>query len=479
MLTLGRELDSGELIILSTEDRRQGTYIVGVNGTGKTILLLNIALSDIEAGDGLCFLDPHGDAIEALLSHIPPERKDDVILFDPADIQFPFGLNLFECPDISDPRLVDLVCSEVVGTFKKLYAESWGPRLEDILRHAALTVLYNPGSTMLDLHLMLVDESYRQALLNNVPDPLVTQYWELIFPKQKKEAREWLSSSYNKIGRFLANPLIRNIVSQPQSSFNLSTIMNEGKILLVNLAKGKIGEDNSSLLGSVLVGKILIAALSRTEIAFEERRPFHLIVDEYHSFATESFPTLQSEARKFRIDTIVAHQYRDQLDLLNKGSTLNVGNLIFFRLTGRDALELSAQFDNTPPEPEPERQPMLYRTSREGVYRTGDKTEYVIVPGKPRPYSDVAYEMANRLTNLANFECYCKLIKDGKLTEHQLKTEPLTKPEDHKIVADIRHCSRRLSRGRKEVEKEIQEKINKLAEIETPKTFEVDDEGRN
>ena len=389
------------------------------------------------------------------------------------------GLNLFECPDISDPRLVDLVCSEVVGTFKKLYQESWGPRLEDILRHAALTVLYNPGSTMLDLHLMLVDEAYRQALLENVPDPLVKQYWELIFPKQKREMREWLSSSYNKIGRFLANPLIRNIVSQPQSSFNLSTIMNEGKILLVNLAKGKIGEDNSSLLGSVLVGKILIAALSRAEIVFEERRAFHLIVDEYHSFATESFPTVQSEARKFRIDTIVAHQYRDQLDLLNKGSTLNVGNFIFFRLTGRDALELSAQFDNTPPEPEPERQPMLYRTSREGVYRTGDKTEYVIVPGKPRPYGDVANEMANRLTNLANFECWCKLIKDGKLTEHQLITEPLPKLEDKKIAAEIRYSSRKLSRGRKEVEKEIHKKINKLAEIETPKTFEVDYEGRN
>lgn len=212
MLILGKETKNGEPVALSSQDRRQGTYIVGVNGTGKTILLLNIALSDIESGDGLCFLDPHGDAIEALLARIPQHRRDDVILFDPADIDYPFGLNLFECPDISDPRLVDLVCSEVVGTFKKLYQESWGPRLEDILRHAALTVLYNPGSTMLDLHLMLVDEDYRQALLNNVPDPLVRQYWELIFPKQKREMREWLSSSYNKIGRFLANPLIRMLI---------------------------------------------------------------------------------------------------------------------------------------------------------------------------------------------------------------------------------------------------------------------------
>jgi hypothetical protein len=172
LLRLGIDKETESPVELSLNDRKQGTYIIGVNGTGKTVLLLNIALSDIESGDGLCFLDPHGDAIETLLTLIPESRKNDVILFDPSDIDYPLGLNVFECPDISDPRLVDLVCSEVVGTFKKLYQEFWGPRLEDILRHATLTVLYNPGSTMLDLHLILVDEAYRKKLLKNVSDQL-------------------------------------------------------------------------------------------------------------------------------------------------------------------------------------------------------------------------------------------------------------------------------------------------------------------
>ena len=472
MLTLGTETENGTSITLSNNDRRQGTYIAGVNGTGKTVLLINTALSDARNGDGLCFLDPHGDATETLLKLMPKNRKKDIILFDPSDIDYPFGLNLFECQDISDPRLVDLVCSEIVGTFKKLYQDSWGPRLEDILRHSILTIVRNPGLTLLDLLLMLSSPIYRHKLLEGAKDPLIKNYWEKIFPWEPKEVREWLASSYNKIGRFLANPLIRNIVSQPKSSFNIKDIMNQGKILLVNLAKGKIGEDNSSLLGSVLVGKILIAALSRAEIPEDQRRPFHLIVDEYHSFATESFPTLQSEARKFRIDTMVAHQYRDQLDFLNKGSTLNVGNFILFRITGRDGLELTAQFDNTPPEAEPERQPMLHRTSREGVFRTGDRTEYILGEGKKRLYSDVAQEMANRLSNLPNYECWCKLIRNGELEEHHIKTEPLPKNENIGTAEDIKEASRKLARKREEVEKDVHNKMEYAEITFKPKEFE-------
>jgi len=368
--------------------------------------------------------------------------------------------------------LVDLVCSEIIGTFKKLYEASWGPRLEDILRHAILVVLFNPGATLLDLHLVLSSQTYRLKLLENVKDPIILHYWEKIFPKTLKEQQEWLSSSFNKIGRFLVNPLVRNIVGQSKSSFNIRDIMNEGKILLVNLAKGKIGEDNSSLLGSVLVGKILIAALSRAEIKQEERRQFHLIVDEYHSFATESFPTLQSEARKFAIDTMVAHQYRDQLDLLNRGSTLNVGNFIFFRLTGKDSLELSVQFDNTPPEPDLEPQPMLYPTSSEGVYRVGDRREYVMGKGKARLYSDVAQEMANRLSNLPNYECLCKLVKDGILAEYHIATEPLKKRKTPKMAKEIIENSRKLALSREEVEEEIKIKMSSEEIFTKPKDFE-------
>ena len=472
MLRLGLDKETKSPVELSPDNRRQGTYVTGVNGTGKTILLMNTALSDAENGDGLCFLDPHGDAVEALLALMPEHRKKDVIYFNPADIDYPFGLNLFECQDINDPRLVDLVCSEIIGTFKKLYEASWGPRLEDILRHAILVVLYNPGSTLLDLHLVLSSKEYRLKMLENVKDPIITQYWEKIFPKTNKEAQEWLASSFNKIGRFLVNALVRNIVGQPQSSFSIRDIMNQGKILLVNLAKGKIGEDNSSLLGSVLVGKILIAALSRAEIDQENRRQFHLIVDEFHSFATESFPTLQSEARKFAIDTMVAHQYRDQLDYLNKGSTLNVGNFIFFRITGIDSLELAIQFDNTPPVPDLEPQPMLYNTSQNGVYRVGDRREFVMAKGKPRMYSDVANEMANRLSNLPNYECWCKLIKDGRLVEHYIATEPITINKNPEMAQEIIKLSRNLARSRKEVENDIKTKMSN-AEVSTkPEAFE-------
>jgi len=472
LLRLGLDIETKSHVVLSPENRRQGTYVAGVNGTGKTILLMNAALSDAESGDGLCFLDPHGDAVDALLALMPEKRKKDVIYFNPADINYPFGLNLFECPDIEDPRVVDLVCSEIVGTFKKLYEASWGPRLEDILRHAILVVLYNPGSTLVDLHLVLSSRSYRQKMLENVRDPIITHYWDKIFPKKEKEAQEWLSSSYNKIGRFLVNSLIRNIVGQPRSSFNIKDIMNDGKILLVNLAKGKIGEDNSSLLGSVLVGKILIAALSRAEMEQESRRQFHLIVDEYHSFATESFPTLQSEARKFSIDTIVAHQYRDQLDYLNKGSTLNVGNFIFFRITGKDSLELATQFDNTPPLPDLEPQPKLYPTSDEGVYRIGERREYVMGRGKARMYSDVAQEMANRLSNLPNYECWCKLVEDGQLVEHHIATEPIKRVINPETAKEIIENSRKLASGREEVENSIKSKMDTGNIIFRPEAFE-------
>jgi hypothetical protein len=215
------------------------------------------------------------------------------------------------------------------------------------------------------------------------------------------------------------------------------------------------------LLGSVLVGKILIAALSRADVPKEQRTPFHLIVDEYQSFATHSFPTLQSEARKFNIDTIVAHQYRDQLDELNRGSTLNVGNLIVFRVTGKDSHELAAQFDNTPPEPELERQPVLYDTSRDGIYRAGDRGEYVLLPGKARLYSDVQAEMANRLTNLQNFQAWCTLVEGKRLAEYTIETEVPKADPDPDVAAHIRERSRKMALPRNQVQQVIQERMAK------------------
>jgi hypothetical protein len=474
MRSLGTDTRKNNPVALSDDGRRQGTYVLGINGTGKSNLLLDIALQDIAAGDGLCLMDPHGDLIEAVLARVPPSRIKDVILFDPSDVEFPFGLNMFECDEPDNPAVVDRICSEVVLTLKKLFDDSWGPRMEDIIRHVVLTLIATPGCTMLDMLTILTDADARAEYVSRTSDPVLRHYWAYAFPDNKRSQGEWVGSTLNKIGRFLTNPVIRNIVAQPRSSFDLRKVMDEGKVLLVNLSKGKLGEDNAALLGSVLVGKILIAALSRSELSQEERRPFHLIVDEYHSFATESFPTLQSEARKFALDTIVAHQFRDQLDDLNRGSTLNVGNFIIFRITGPDAREIAMQFDNTPPEGAPKLEVASYPSGRDGVYRTaGDK---IVMAGASRAYSDVQNETANHLCNTANYRAYCKLIEDGQLREYAVSTRRVDDPADPRVAKAIKENSRRLAASRADVEERI-------ARVWTPRertrTYSADTNGHN
>jgi hypothetical protein len=448
--SLGTEVRDRQDVALSPEGRRQGTYVLGINGTGKSTLLLSIALQDIAAGDGLCLLDPHGDLVEDVLTRLPKNRVNDVILFDPGDTDYPMGLNLFECPDPNDAKLVDRVCSEIVLTFKKLFPDFWGPRMEDLIRHSVLTLIATPDCTLIDMLPLLTSDEARRKYVVRSNDPIIRHYWEQAFPENKRGQSEWVSSSLNKIGRFLTNPVIRNIVAQPKSSFDFRRLMDEGKVLLVNLSKGQLGEDNSALLGSVIVGKILIAALSRAEMATEQRRPFHLIVDEYHSFATESFPTLQSEGRKFGIDTVVAHQYRDQLDQLNRGSTLNVGNFILFRLTGRDAHEMATQFDNTPPDPEPAPKAVPYRAGRAGIYRTGP--DKALVKGSSRSFGDVSSETANYLANVPNYQAYCKLIEGTELAEYHIATSRCDLPHDPSMRIAVREHSRRLAKPRTEVE---------------------------
>lgn len=342
--------------------------------------------------------------------------------------------------------------------------------MEDIIRHAVLTLVATPGCTMLDMLPMLTDAARRHEYVSRTNDPVIRHYWEYTFPKNERNAAEWTASTLNKLGRFLTNPVVRNIVAQPKSTFDFREVMDEGKILMVNLSKGRLGEDNAALLGSVLVGKILIAAMSRSEISSEERRQFHLIVDEYHSFATESFPTLQSEARKFAIDTIVAHQYRDQLDQLNRGSTLNVGNFIIFRITGHDAREIAMQFDNCPPEGEPKLQAIPYRTGRDGVYRTSK--DKLFQPGSSRSYSDVEHETANFLTNSSNYQAYCKFIEDGELVEHHIATRRVEASADPRIQEEIRANSRALCRSRQDVEAAVAQ----LWTDTTAKSYELAEE---
>ncbi|MCH7662831.1 MAG: type IV secretion system DNA-binding domain-containing protein, partial [Chloroflexi bacterium] len=350
MPVLGTDTQTHNRIELTKEARRQGLYVIGTTGTGKTTLLQNIAVEDMKAGEGLCVLYPHGDLTDELLMRVPKDRWDDVILFDPVDLERPFGLNLLEC-DRNDPVQVRWVVSTLIGTLHRLFSFSWGPRLEHVLRHSLLTAMtLDHQATMVELLLLLTSEDYRKKVIPKLEDYMLVNFWDT-FPKSERLRYELISSTLNKISPFLTDVGMRNIVGQQTNSFDMQTIMDEGKILFVNLSKGDLGEDNSALLGSVLVNLILMGSLRRRSIPYEQRRPFHLIVDEYQNFATESFAVLQSEARKYAVDVIVAHQFRDQLDDLNRGSTLNVANFVVMRVSGKDSFELASQFDNTPPEP--------------------------------------------------------------------------------------------------------------------------------
>lgn len=355
---LGHDIQTGKAVRLSDEARRLSSYCIGGMGMGKTTLLLNLIVGDIARGDGLCVLDPHGDLTQDILARIPPHREQDVIVWDLADTAYPFGLNLFECADITDAKLVDQVSSQAISTFYKLFYDSWGPRMEQILRAATLTLIANQDlpkaqrPTLAELPALLLDEAYRAFLVARLTNQRVRSYWEQRYNTLRKDRRdEYIEPVLNKVNRFLHNDTTYYIVAQAESSLNLQQIMDEGKILLVNLSKGELGEDTSSLLGSVLVGKLLTAALARSALPVEQRRLFHLVVDEYQNFATQTFLTLQTEARKFGMDTIVAHQTRALLDAQSQGATTAVGNLICFRVAGEDAKELATLFDNSPPEP--------------------------------------------------------------------------------------------------------------------------------
>ena len=465
MPTLGRSLGNGQAVELTDEARRQGVYVIGTTGTGKTTLLHNVAYQDMLAGDGLCVLDPHGDFIDALLLRVPAARKDDVVLFSPGDadqFEYPLGLNLLDC-NRQDPRQVRRVVSTVIDTLYKLFSFSWGPRMEDLLRNSILTLMEKPDSTLLDLWLLLASPKHRARYTTGLTDPYLQQFWDVQFAgyaKNQRDLVELVGSSLNKIGRFLADPLLRNVVAQPKSAFNLRRMMDEGQILLVNLSKGDLGEDNSTLLGAVLVNMVLIAALQRRGISPVDRRRFHLIVDEYQSFATASFPTLQSEARKYGIDVMVAHQYRDQLDELNRGSTLNVANFIVMRVSGRDSFELASQFDNTPPPAEIRKEPYFVPyDDGSGQFRGAyiqykaefsNESFYHDVEQPRRAYSDVQAEMANRLSTLPNRQAICRLVQGGRPKEYTIATDA---PQGQPSLAMWDYIRRKaLERGRKKAQ---------------------------
>ncbi len=326
-------------------DRSRHIYIIGQTGAGKSGTLELLALSDIFHGQGYAIIDPHGDFAIDNMRFIPGSRYQDVVYFNPADTAFPLGFNPLE---ITNPAHKTNISSEVIGVLKRMFGESWGPRLEYILRYTILALLDRPETTMLDITRMLTDKKFRKETLEYSQDTVVLQFWNIEFASwTEKFQAEAIAPVLNKVGAFTANPIIRNIIGQPKSTFNIREIMDEGKILIVNLSKGLIGEDNASILGSFIVTKIQLAAMSRSDIPnIEDRRPFYLYVDEFQNFATDSFATILSEARKYGLNLTVANQYISQMNETVRNAVFgNVGTIICFRVSADDSPILAKQFE--------------------------------------------------------------------------------------------------------------------------------------
>jgi len=408
---------TNDIFGIKRKDRRQHMYVLGKSGTGKSVLLSNLIVQNIQNGEGVCVVDPHGELVEEILHLIPEHRAKDVIYFNPADTDFHIGFNVIQ---LDDPKYKHLVASGLMGIFTKIWANAWSSRMEYILNNAILALLDTPGTTLLGIPRLLVDKDYRQMIIGNLKDPVVKAFWVHEYEQWRDQFRnEAIAPIQNKVGQFLSTSIIRNVVGQPKSTIDIFKIMNEGKIFLVNVSKGRIGEDNSALLGGMIITKIQLAAMERVRIPEEDRKDFYLYVDEFQNFATDSFANILSEARKYRLNLTVAHQYTAQLE--NKdGSKVrdavfgNVGTMIVFRVGADDADFLEKEF-------EPE-------------------------------------FTAQDLVNLPNYNIYLKLMIDGVTSRpFSALTLPPIKVDVSKGVKDkIIESSRKLyTRSRQEIEGEI------------------------
>lgn len=404
------------------QDRRQHMYVIGKSGTGKSAMLHNLIVQDIANGEGVCVVDPHGDLVESILPKIPKERMDDVIYFNPADADFNIGFNVLELPDT---KYKHLVTSGLMGIFTKIWSNVWSARMEYILNNAILALLDTPGTTLLGVSRILVDKEYRQKILANVKDPVVRAFWLNEYEEWRDQFRnEAIAPIQNKVGQFLSTAMVRNIVGQQKSTIDIFNIMNDGKIFLVNVSKGRIGEDNSALLGAMLITKIQLSAMERVRVAEEERVDFYLYVDEFQNFATDSFAGILSEARKYRLNLILAHQYVGQLVTMGgagANSTKvrdavfgNVGTMVVFRVGAADAEYLETEFT---PEFLPE-----------------------------------------DIVNLPNYSVYLKLMVDGVTSRpFSAHTLPPFKVQTSENIAEviINNSRKRYARPRTIVEEEI------------------------
>ena len=426
------------------DDRSRHMYILGQTGTGKSGALELLTISDIYYNKGFAVIDPHGDYAQHVMKFIPKDRIDDVVYFNPADTDHPIGFNPLE---INDPSLKGHISSQVVGVLKKLFAESWGPRLEYILRYTLLALLDFPNSTMLDITRMLTDRHFRADVIKYIDDPVVKNFWTVEFASwNDKFASEAVAPVLNKVGAFVANPMIRNIVGQPKSTFDIRKIMDEGKILIVNLSRGLMGEDNAGILGSLMVTKIQLAAMGRADMPQAQRIPFYLYVDEFQNFATESFATILSEARKYGLDLTVANQYISQMGEEVRGAVFgNVGTIMSFRVSPDDAPFLQKYF-----EPEFEAANLIQQHSRFFVISMmigGEKApafsaKTLNLPQPPDDNSTQIIELTRQRYSRNKTEVEARVretagLPDRLKTESAPKSNPQTKPSPHEQIVKL------------------------------------------
>ena len=328
---------------IKLDDRRRHFYTIGKTGMGKSNLMENMAIQDIQAGRGIAYVDPHGEGAEKLLDFVPPHRVNDIIFFNPADLDFPIAFNVMEKVDF---RYRHLVANGLMAVFKKVWPDVWSARMEYILNNTILALLEYPDSTLLGVNRMLADVEYRKKVVEKVKDPIVKSFWVTEYARYTQRYEiEATAAIQNKVGQFISNALIRNIIGQTKSTIDMRKIMDEGKVLILDLSKGRIGEDNSRLLGALLITKLQLGAMSRVNIPEEQRRDFYLYVDEFQNFATESFANILSEARKYRLNLIVGHQYITQMDEIVRDAVFgNVGTMAVFRVGAEDAEFLEKEF---------------------------------------------------------------------------------------------------------------------------------------
>jgi len=405
---------------IKAEDRTRHVYVIGKTGMGKSTLLENMAVQDIKFGDGLAFIDPHGKTAELLLDYVPEERIKDVLYFAPFDLEHPVSFNVMEDVGMEKRHLVS---SGLMSAFKKIWVDAWSARMEYILNNILLALLEYPGSTLIGVNRMLADKDYRKKVVDNVSDPAVHSFWVDEFAKYgERYMQEAGAAIQNKIGQFVSNPVVRNLIGQPKSSFDIRKMMDEKKILIINLSKGRVGEANANLLGSMIITKVYLAAMSRAELSPAQMKlmpNFYLYVDEFQSFANESFADILSEARKYKLNLTMAHQYIEQMSEEVRAAVFgNVGTMITFRVGAYDAEVLEKEF---------------------------------------APQFE-----AEDLVNLGAYQLYLKLMIDGVSSQpfSASSLPPIAKPETNNKDRIIDSSRQQFSRPRNEVEEAIEFGMN-------------------